>query len=82
MPVTSSMFRRMDLDYNGALDPGEFTNGMRSTGVDLDDKEIMSLFAAYDENGSGRINMEEFLSSARVKKQIYSPHLPISNPAC
>jgi Ca2+-binding EF-hand superfamily protein len=39
---------------------------MKEAGIDLTDEEIQELFNRFDSDGSGSINMDEFLVAIRV----------------
>jgi hypothetical protein len=39
---------------------------MKESGMDLTDEEVQELFNRFDKDGSGSINMDEFLVAIRV----------------
>lgn len=57
----------MDDDGNKQLSLEELTTGIRETGLDLSDSEIAEIFKALDVDGSGGINVTEFLVAIRVR---------------
>lgn len=56
----------MDDDGSKALNQAEFTEGMKEAGIELTDEEIQELFTRFDTDGSGSVNMDEFLVAIRV----------------
>jgi len=60
------MFRRMDDDNSHCISFEEFSKGVTETGLTLSPEEMKKLFAAFDFDGSGLINIDEFLLAVRV----------------
>ncbi|BFF90666.1 calcyphosin-like protein [Drosophila madeirensis] len=61
----SRTFRVMDDDGSKTLSPEEFKKGISDVGLDVSDSEIAEMFARFDADGSGNINMTEFLDKLR-----------------
>lgn len=59
-------FRRIDDNGDKNLSFEEFAKGLRDTGLDVDDSEAKEIFEQFDSDGSGEINMTEFLVGIRV----------------
>lgn len=51
----------MDDNHSGSLDMQEFKKGIHDFQVDIDDKDIENLFKAFDLNGNGEIDFDEFI---------------------
>ena len=56
----------MDDDNNKTLSLAEFGKGLRDYGVPLEKPDIKKMFDAFDEDGSGNIDFDEFLIKLRV----------------
>lgn len=61
-------FRRIDDDNSNDLSLEEFTKGLHDTGMDLSDEEAAELFSELDSDGSGCLNMDEFIIALRVRE--------------
>ena len=53
-------------DGNKQLDRQEFLAGLKNLQVDLTESEAFQLMAYLDKDGSGTVNMSEFLVGIRV----------------
>lgn len=58
-------FRICDDDQSGHIDDQEFAKAMRELGFDFREDELNMVFGAFDDNGDGRVNYEEFLQACR-----------------
>ena len=63
-------FRRIDDNGDKSLNLEEFTKGLSDTGLDVSDEEAQEIFNQFDTDGSGTINMTEFLLGIRVRNFI------------
>uniref|UniRef100_A0A1B0G0F6 EF-hand domain-containing protein n=1 Tax=Glossina morsitans morsitans TaxID=37546 RepID=A0A1B0G0F6_GLOMM len=60
------VFRIMDDDGSKTLNEEEFSDGIKEYGLnELTEEEIKDLFSSFDEDGSGTIDMTEFLLKLR-----------------
>jgi len=55
------MFRVMDKNGNGSLDPVEFKYAMQDYGVSLTEQEISAIIKSYDSNKDGKLSFTELL---------------------
>jgi len=58
-------FRIMDNNSSGDLTYEEFKNGMKDTGLNLNDEEFAAMFMEFDKDSSGTIKYDEFLKAVR-----------------
>lgn len=56
----------MDDDESHALNLEEFTKGVSDSGLSISEKEVAEVFSSVDKDGSGCINIDEFLLALRV----------------
>jgi Ca2+-binding EF-hand superfamily protein len=54
-------FKIMDDNNSGSLDLYEFRKGIKDFQIDIDEKDIDNLFKAFDINGNGDIDFDEFI---------------------
>lgn len=59
------VFRRMDDNQSGDLTVDEFTNGIKDSGLPLEEDEMVELFGLFDKDGSGSVNYNEFIQAIR-----------------
>ncbi|WP_411027418.1 EF-hand domain-containing protein, partial [Salmonella sp. s54925] len=58
-------FRIMDDDRSNALSFKEFEDGLGDYGLNFDNESVKKLFEAFDKDGSGSVDINEFLLSLR-----------------
>ena len=56
----------MDDDGSRNLNMEEFSKGIRETGLHLSEEDTDKLFKAFDKDGGGSVNYDEFLVAIRV----------------
>lgn len=66
-------FKIMDDDNDKAISYKEFTKAMKDYKVDLNDQESRAVFNYFDSNGNGKVEIDEFIRSLRVKLVFVSP---------
>ena len=59
------MFRAMDRNRNGSLDPVEFKYAMRDYGIKLSEIEVSQIVKHFDTNNDGKLSFDEFLRAIR-----------------
>lgn len=60
-------FRRLDKDGSRSLDAGELRRGLAQLGLEVDEAEAEALCRCWDCDGSGTLDLEEFLRALRVR---------------
>ena len=55
------MFKIMDNNGSGSLDPVEFKYGLRDFGIEISENEITALLKHFDTNRDGKLSFDEFL---------------------
>jgi len=59
------LFKGMDRNRNGSVDPVEFKYAMRDYGLKLSEFEITQIVKYFDTNKDGKISFDEFLRAVR-----------------
>ncbi|GBG28865.1 Nephrocystin-4 [Hondaea fermentalgiana] len=60
------VFAHFDKDGNGRISPAECREGLREIGVDAPAQEIQELIAKVDVDGSGELELDEFIGFLRA----------------
>lgn len=60
-------FRRLDRDRSRSLDSGELQRGLAELGLVLDAAEAEGVCRRWDRDGSGTLDLDEFLRALRVR---------------
>mmetsp|Transcript_59071 Transcript_59071/g.117393 ORF Transcript_59071/g.117393 Transcript_59071/m.117393 type:complete len:499 (-) Transcript_59071:423-1919(-) len=60
--MMKGLFEEADTDKNGSLDRKEFQKCMLEADLGLSEVDIIDLFEMFDEDGSGELDMNEFLT--------------------
>eukprot|EP01060_Flectonema_neradi_P038554 TRINITY_DN8132_c0_g1_i1.p1 TRINITY_DN8132_c0_g1~~TRINITY_DN8132_c0_g1_i1.p1 ORF type:complete len:551 (+),score=104.17 TRINITY_DN8132_c0_g1_i1:136-1788(+) len=58
-------FRKMDKNADSFLSPDELRKGLSGWGVKLSDFEVRYLVTSFDEDGDGKLSLDEFLKGIR-----------------
>lgn len=61
----AKVFKNMDDNGNRLLEPEDFKWGLINYGIYLKDDELRSLMQAFDRNGDGVVNFDEFLTTLK-----------------
>lgn len=61
----------MDDDGNKQLNEEEFVKGLHDQGLEISEEEAKEIFERFDADGSGGINVDEFIVALRVIILIY-----------
>jgi hypothetical protein len=64
------VFRLLDDDDSGALDARELIDGLSSTGANVDPEALRALVASVDFDGSGLIELDEFVVIMSSRRQL------------
>ncbi|CAK4725240.1 unnamed protein product [Aphanomyces euteiches] len=73
-PLISSFFRTLDADGSGTITAEELRQGMRTQGLHLSLQEAKHMVARYDLDGSGTIELAEFVD---LMSQFYFDDKPL-----
>jgi Ca2+-binding EF-hand superfamily protein len=57
------VFKDMDRNGNGTIEPIEFKYCMRVWGVELTEEEVSQIVKYFDTNKDGKISFDEFLGA-------------------
>ncbi|KAF3829549.1 hypothetical protein GH733_003813 [Mirounga leonina] len=63
-------FRRLDRDRSRSLDSGELQRGLAELGLVLDTAEAEGVCRRWDRDGSGMLDLEEFLRALRAREEV------------
>ena len=70
----------MDEDGNKQLSQDELSEGLKECGLELSSDEIVEMFTKLDLDGSGGINVEEFIVAVRVSRETTEKNPKINHP--
>ena len=60
--VLQNIFRTFDLDKSGGISESELRGMLSKLGVTVQDKEVAAILRMLDTNGSGKIEVDEFMN--------------------
>ncbi|XP_054418097.1 calcyphosin isoform X3 [Pteronotus mesoamericanus] len=63
-------FRHLDRDKSRSLDAGELRRGLAELGLELDVAEAEGVCRRWDRDGSGTLDLEEFLRALRAREAV------------
>jgi len=66
LPDLQATFRSADTNRDGELDGREFQAGLQELGVDLTTAQVEEMMSAFDLDGNGRLDINEFLEAIRA----------------
>lgn len=73
MPLAPRFFHRLDQDRSRSLDARELQRGLADLGLALDMAEAEGVCRRWDRDGSGTLDLEEFLRALRVRQADWRP---------
>lgn len=82
MPLSPRFFRRLDRDRSLSLDAGELQRGLAELGLALGPAEAEGVCRRWDRDGSGTLDLEEFLRALRVGQLTVGEPLPPAAWGC
>jgi len=62
--ILRAVFTKFDEDKSGQLSPDELAQGLYELGIDIDDAEFDAMMTAADADGSGEVDLGEFMAWA------------------
>jgi Ca2+-binding EF-hand superfamily protein len=62
------LFRSMDTDASGKVDVEELGRCLKKVGVRLNEDQVLSFHEDIDENGDGRVSIQEFMDAVEKRK--------------
>merc|ERR1719474_1173560 len=71
------VFKFMDKDENGTIDPDEIKEVLGKLGVEISGDEIKDIMASLDENGDGVMDFDEFVQMMDRRMSINSQYAEI-----
>jgi len=57
------LLKRLDTNQNGVISFQEFSNGLKTLGINVTNHEEHALLRRFDHNRDGSISMEEFYNT-------------------
>ena len=68
----AQVFKIIDKNNNRLIDSSELDTGLRQMGVNLNPEQVEALLKYFDRDGSGSIDLNEFMVAIRVSNQPYT----------